>query len=114
MGALAGMVGALADRPGASGRGGPVVLGGQLDSHPVAQGGLLLGTTAPRGQLTGPGTAGQRRDQPRVEADERPVQLRGGRPARTASAWRARTAAGLGVGMPSPWRPKALRSVGQV
>jgi hypothetical protein len=113
-GVAVGAVGAADDRPGAGGGLAGAAFAVQLD-HVGAQGGVLLVAADPLVQLG-------RRPRPRrermgVEGDKHRVQVGvAGWPLRwrAAATARWRMASGLGVGMPRPWRPKALRSDGQV
>jgi hypothetical protein len=108
-------VGTADDRPGAGGGLAGPAFAVQLDHHIRAQGGVLLVAADPLVQLG-------RRPRPRrermgVEGDN--TGSSGGVAGwplrwRAAATARWRTALELGVGMPSPWRVKALRSDGQV
>jgi hypothetical protein len=118
-GALAGQtvaaLGPADDHPRAGGGLTRVAFAVQLDDHVGAQGGVFLVAADPLVKL-------RRRPRPRrerigVEGDNtgssggvagRPVRWR------VASMAPCRTAWGLRVGMPSPWRVKALRSDGHV
>ena len=88
----------------------------QLDHHVGAQGGVLLLVAAdPLVQLRRRPRPG--RERLGVEGGKHRIQGRvTGWPLRwrAAATARWRTASGLGVGRPRPWRVKALRSDGQV
>jgi hypothetical protein len=114
-GVAVGAFGPADDRPGAGGGLAGAAFAVQLDDDVGAQGGVLLVAADPLVQLG-------RRPRPGRER----FRLRAANTGSSGGAtgwplgWRAaamarwRTASGLRVGMPRPWRPKALRSDGQV